>query len=179
MGIDRLDQPEGELAQQLAVAIDLLQHGIEDQRLAAGAACQQIAVGSRNDVEQLTKDHGWRGLDLISDNTAYSSAMASSFETHRFAMLLRMRSQSLMERSAATPRVSNHETLLGPNIAPALFLQFHQADDAGGNDDGVRYDGDRMAFGLLQALLGVVAGRKLDLAGEDHILQPLDAILHG
>src|SRR5450759_4998921 len=87
MGIDRLDQPEIEFAQQLAVAIDLLQHGIEDQRLAAGAACQQIAVGSRNAVEQLTKDHGWRGLDLISDNTAYSSAMASSFETHRFAML--------------------------------------------------------------------------------------------
>jgi hypothetical protein len=47
--------------------------------------------------------------------------MASSFETHRFAMLLRMRSQTLMVRSAsrrqvyvacvnlATMRVSNHE----------------------------------------------------------------------
>jgi hypothetical protein len=36
--------------------------------------------------------------------------MASSFETHRFAMLLRMRSQSqtLMVRSASS-RVSNHE----------------------------------------------------------------------
>jgi hypothetical protein len=42
---------------------------------------------------------------------------ASSFETHRFAMLLRMRSSIvqdeisvLMVRSAATPRVSNHES---------------------------------------------------------------------
>jgi hypothetical protein len=31
----------------------------------------------------------------------------SSFETHRFAMLLRMRSRTLMVRSAE--RVSNHE----------------------------------------------------------------------
>jgi hypothetical protein len=34
--------------------------------------------------------------------------MASSFETHRFA-ILRMRSQTLMVRSASS-RVSNHET---------------------------------------------------------------------
>jgi len=34
--------------------------------------------------------------------------MASSFETHRVAMLLRMRSQILMVRSAPL-RVSNHE----------------------------------------------------------------------
>jgi hypothetical protein len=34
--------------------------------------------------------------------------MASSFETHRFAMLLRMGSRTLMVRSAAS-RVSNHE----------------------------------------------------------------------
>jgi hypothetical protein len=38
--------------------------------------------------------------------------VASSFETHRFAMLLRMRSQTPMVRSAATPRVSNHEAVL-------------------------------------------------------------------
>ncbi len=51
MGIDRLDQLEVELAQQLAVAIGLLQHRIEDQRFAAGAARQQIAVGPGNAVE--------------------------------------------------------------------------------------------------------------------------------
>jgi len=33
---------------------------------------------------------------------------ASSFRTHRFAMLLRLRSQTLMVRSAPS-RVSNHE----------------------------------------------------------------------
>ena len=46
MGVDRLDQPQVELAQELAVAVRLLQNGIEDQRLAAGAARQQIAVGA-------------------------------------------------------------------------------------------------------------------------------------
>jgi len=35
--------------------------------------------------------------------------MASSFETHRFAMLLRTRSQTLMVRSRALRDVSNHE----------------------------------------------------------------------
>ena len=58
MGIDRLDQLEIEFAQQLAVAVDLLQHRIEDQRFAAGAARQQIAVGAGDAVEQLAKDHG-------------------------------------------------------------------------------------------------------------------------
>ena len=58
MGIDGLDQLEVEFAQQLAVALDLLQHGIEDQRLAAGAAGEHIAVGSGNAVKELTKDHG-------------------------------------------------------------------------------------------------------------------------
>ena len=35
-------------------------------------------------------------------------AAASSFETHRFAMLLKTRSETLTVRRAATPRVSNH-----------------------------------------------------------------------
>ncbi len=46
MGIDGLDQLEIEFTQQLAVAVDLLEHGVEDQCLAAVAAGQQIAVGS-------------------------------------------------------------------------------------------------------------------------------------
>ena len=65
MGVDRLHQPQIEFAQQLAVAVGLLQHGIEDQRLAAGAARQQVAVGARNAVEKLTKDHACcRALNL-------------------------------------------------------------------------------------------------------------------
>src|ERR1700735_4050557 len=58
MRIDRLDQLEFEFAEQLAIAIDPLQHGIEDHRFAARAACQEIAVGAGDAVEQLTKDHG-------------------------------------------------------------------------------------------------------------------------
>src|ERR1700744_3676537 len=69
MRIDGLDQSEIEFAQQLAVAIDLFQHRVEDQRLAPGAAGQQIAVGSRNAVEQLPKDHVWRACKLIQDIT--------------------------------------------------------------------------------------------------------------
>jgi len=52
--------------------------------------------------------------------------MASSFETHRFALLLWMRSQTLMVRSAPS-RVSNHEAsaevtmirVTGKRISPA------------------------------------------------------------
>ena len=57
VGVDGLHQLEVEFAQQLAIAVDLLQHGIENQRFAAGAARQQIAVGSGDAVEQLAKDH--------------------------------------------------------------------------------------------------------------------------
>src|SRR5580692_4360517 len=57
MRIDGLDQFEIQFTQQLAVAVDLLQHRIEDQRFAAGAAGQDITVGSRYAVEQLAKDH--------------------------------------------------------------------------------------------------------------------------
>jgi hypothetical protein len=58
MGVDGLDQLEVELAEQLAIAVDLLQHGIEDQRLPAGAARKDVAIGARNTVEELAEDHG-------------------------------------------------------------------------------------------------------------------------
>src|SRR5580704_17344853 len=58
MRIDSFDQLEIEFAQQLAIAIDSVEHRIEDHRLAARAACQEIAVGAGYAVEQLTKDHG-------------------------------------------------------------------------------------------------------------------------
>src|SRR6516165_1875283 len=57
MGIDRLDQLEIELAQELAIAVGFFQHRIEDQRLAAGAAREQIAVGAGYAVEKLAKNH--------------------------------------------------------------------------------------------------------------------------
>jgi hypothetical protein len=47
---------------------------------------------------------------------AFSGSVASSFETHGFAMLLRMRSLTLMVRSAK--RVSNHETRYAATFGP-------------------------------------------------------------
>ncbi len=63
MGVDRLDQPEVELVDQLDVAVDLLQHRIDDQRLAAAPAGEQVGVGAGDAVEQLAKDHGGTSLE--------------------------------------------------------------------------------------------------------------------
>ena len=57
MGVDRLDEPEIELLHQLEVAVDLLEHRIDDERFAAAAAGEHVAIGARNAVEQLPEDH--------------------------------------------------------------------------------------------------------------------------
>ena len=57
MGVDGLDQLEVELADQLQIAVDPLQHRIDDQRLAAVAAGDEIGIGARRCVEQLAEDH--------------------------------------------------------------------------------------------------------------------------
>ena len=57
MGVDGFDQPEIQFAHQLEVAVDLLQHRIDDQRLAAGPAGENIGVSAGRAVEQLTEDH--------------------------------------------------------------------------------------------------------------------------
>ena len=57
MRVDGLHKLEIELAQQLAVTVDLFQHRIKNQRLAASTARHQVAVGAGNAVEQLAKDH--------------------------------------------------------------------------------------------------------------------------
>ena len=51
MGIDGLDQLEVELADELQIAVDPLQHRIDDQRLAAVPAGDEIGVGARRGVE--------------------------------------------------------------------------------------------------------------------------------
>src|SRR3954467_4042976 len=78
MGVHRLDQLEIELAQELAVAVDFFQHGIEDQRLAAGAARQEIAVGTRNTVEELAEDHGKTRRELPGDSTTFRAYKRSN-----------------------------------------------------------------------------------------------------
>ena len=51
MGVDGLDQLEVELADQLQIAVDPLEHRIDDQRLAAVPAGDEIGVGARRGVE--------------------------------------------------------------------------------------------------------------------------------
>ena len=46
MRVHRLDQFQIELADQLKIAVDLFQHRIDDQRLAAAPAREQIGVGA-------------------------------------------------------------------------------------------------------------------------------------
>ena len=58
MGVDGLDQFKVELANELQIAIDALQHRIDDQRLAAMPAGEEIGVGAGRAVEELAKDHG-------------------------------------------------------------------------------------------------------------------------
>jgi hypothetical protein len=55
MRVDGLDQLEVELAHELQIAVDLLQHRIDDQRLAAMPAGDEIGVGAGNAVEELAK----------------------------------------------------------------------------------------------------------------------------
>src|SRR5664279_1200919 len=53
----------------------------------------------------------WREIQA---SLARFTGVASSFETPAEGGLLRMRSSTLMARSAATPRVSNHEATKSP-----------------------------------------------------------------
>jgi hypothetical protein len=46
VSVDGLDEAEVKLANELKVAVDLLQDGIEDQRFATAAARQQVGVGA-------------------------------------------------------------------------------------------------------------------------------------
>ena len=57
MGVHGLDQFEVELAHELQIAIDPLQHRIDDQRLAAMPAGEEIGVGAGRAVEKLAEDH--------------------------------------------------------------------------------------------------------------------------
>src|SRR3954453_10662081 len=55
--IDRLDELEVELRQELDVAVDLFEDGIDDQRLAPAPAGGQIGIRTRYSVEHLAEDY--------------------------------------------------------------------------------------------------------------------------
>src|SRR5262245_17365787 len=87
VGVDRFHQPEVELADELQIAIDLLQHRIDDQRLATAAAGDQVGVGAGNAVEKLAKDHRLTpGLRHYSRPTASASYLANVRKADRFAL---------------------------------------------------------------------------------------------
>src|SRR5215472_9240761 len=67
MSVHSLDQSEIELTHELQITVNLFQHRINDQRLAAMTASEEISVGARNAVEELAEDH--RRLRSI-DHTA-------------------------------------------------------------------------------------------------------------
>ena len=56
MGVDRLDEFEVKLSHKLQITIDPLQHRIDDQRLAATPAGEEIGVGAGRAVEELAED---------------------------------------------------------------------------------------------------------------------------
>ena len=64
VGVDRLDQLEVKLLDQAEIAVDLLEHRIDDHGLAAAAAGQEVGVGAGYAVEQLAEDHGWLPLGI-------------------------------------------------------------------------------------------------------------------
>ncbi len=57
VGVDRLDQLQVEFGDQLEIAVDFLQHRIDDQGFAAAPACEQVRIGPRGAVKQLAKNH--------------------------------------------------------------------------------------------------------------------------
>ncbi len=57
VGVDRLDELELELVDELDIAVDFLQDRIDDERLAAPPAGHEISVGARYRVEELAKNH--------------------------------------------------------------------------------------------------------------------------
>src|SRR5205807_9930089 len=64
MRVDRLDEPEVQFAQELEIAIDLLQHRVDDQVFAALPAREQVGVRARSLVEELAEDHVRSGPGL-------------------------------------------------------------------------------------------------------------------
>ena len=56
--VHRLNQLQVELFHELQIAIDLLQHRIDDQRLAARPAGEEIGVGAGCLIKELTEHHG-------------------------------------------------------------------------------------------------------------------------
>src|ERR1700722_11531940 len=82
MGIDGLDQSEVKLTNELQVPIDLLQHRIDDQRLATRTAGQEIGVSAGRAVKELAEDHG--GLDFWASMWRFAGVSPLQTYFHRY-----------------------------------------------------------------------------------------------
>jgi hypothetical protein len=57
MGFDRIFEPEAELANNAEVALNRLDHRVDQRRFAALFAADEIGVGRRLRLEQLAEQH--------------------------------------------------------------------------------------------------------------------------
>ena len=57
MRVDGLHELEIEFVNEIQIAVDLFQHRIDDQCLAAWTAREQIGIGTGHMVEELTENH--------------------------------------------------------------------------------------------------------------------------
>jgi len=57
VGVEGVLQGEAELAQQRQIPLVLLEHGVDEQRLAAHRIGEQVRVGGGLGVEELSKEH--------------------------------------------------------------------------------------------------------------------------
>jgi hypothetical protein len=64
MRVDGLDELKIEFGDELQIAIDLFQHRVDDQRLAAATAREEIGIGTRYAIEELAKDHRCPRVDI-------------------------------------------------------------------------------------------------------------------
>jgi hypothetical protein len=90
MRVHGLDQFNVELTHQLQIAIDALEDRIDDQRLAAMPAGEQIGISAGRAVEELAKDHrrllllvgiihpGYKQRDAWSENAQEAVAWAAA-----------------------------------------------------------------------------------------------------
>ena len=85
MRIDGLDELEVELANKLQIAVDSLDDRVDDQRLAAMPAGEQISVGAGRAVEELAKDH--RRFPHF-DCTLYTGCGFAGIRSNRPAVLI-------------------------------------------------------------------------------------------
>jgi hypothetical protein len=60
VGLERLRELELQLLEELDVPLELLPHGVDQQRLARHLVRQEVGVGGRRGVEELAEDHGAR-----------------------------------------------------------------------------------------------------------------------